>query len=170
VDVSGVGMKEEGELRQNLGGRYVFEVDDGFRVVFHPAGRALPLVLFGVASILVVGFTLRLLLQEPEFNWLAWLIAALIDFTLVLAFHIARRHLSKGPLIVDGAERKILFHGGAEIAFDRLRALRVERVGDRASLSIEHEEGVVNLAPRPVAEVEIAAAAVARITELAIDG
>lgn len=147
-------------------GQYIFEADEGFRVVFRPASRIFTWIGFYLVAGLVVAGTLRLLLAEPEFNPLAWGIAATADFALILALNIIRKNVAKGPLSVDGAERRILFYGGREVAFKRLRELRIVRSGDRAELVIVHEEGSLHLGKRPIPETERAAAAVARITEL----
>ncbi len=148
------------------GGRYAFAADDGFRVVFRPTNRGRGFALFALASLVIIGFTLRLLLREPRFDPLAWGIAGLLDFAAIFSLHIVRRALATGRLIVDGAEARIFLSGGAEVRFDRLRSLHVVRQGAIAHLCLLHEEGMIRVGPRPVDEIERAAAAVSRIVGL----
>ncbi|AKU91305.1 hypothetical protein [Vulgatibacter incomptus] len=162
---------EPGSVDEPLvqGGRYVFDADDGFRVVFRPADRWRLLAAFVVTSLAIVGFTVAILLREPKFEPLAWGIAATGDFAVICALHIVRMGLAKGRIAVDAAEQRIFLPQGAEVAFDRLRSLKLTRRGGLAEIVLVHEEGLIRFGARPAAESELAAAAIARITGLPIN-
>lgn len=155
---------EAGEARPDRGGRYAFIGDEGFRAVFRPADRARLAAGFAVASLAVVGLTLRLLLQEPSFVPLAWGIASIVDVAAIWALHIVRKNLGRGDLVVDASEKRVFLGRGAELEFHALRSLRID--GD--TLVLVHDAGrlLVHLPPGEVGE---AAAVVSRLIELPID-
>lgn len=147
-------------------GQFALALDDGFRVVFRRADGTGPLAAFWIASALVVAITLSALLQEPEFSPVAWGLAALMDFAAIYVFHALRKGLSKGGLIVDGAERRVFLPQGAEMSFDDLREVVVVLDGAKGELILVHGTGAIAFGPRPLDEVRIAAAAVARVGEI----
>ncbi|WP_373045499.1 hypothetical protein [Vulgatibacter sp.] len=159
--------EHEHELLRPLRGRFALAEDEGFRVVFRRADGALAAGLAWAATALVLGITLATLLQEGASNPVAWMIAGLVDFTLIYVAHALRRGLSRGGISVDGSERRIFLPEGAEIVFERLRCVSVRPAGARAELVVVHDTGVFGFGERPAAEVEVAAQAVARVTELA---
>lgn len=147
-------------------GHFALALDDGFRVVFRRADGALPLAAFFIASAIVVAITLSALLDEPEFSPVAWGLAGLMDFAAIYVFHALRKGLSRGGLIIDGAEKRIFLPQGAEMTFDGLREVVVTVDGNRGELHLVHDGGSIAFGPRPLAEVRTAAAAVARVGEI----
>ena len=154
------------EILLQLRGRFAFVEDEGFRVVFRRADGALARALAWGASVAVVAITVALLLQEAEFNRIAWMIGGLIDFAALWVIHALHRGLSKGGLSVDGAERRIFLPEGAELVFERLTHLAVRPAGASAELVIFFDGGALPFGDRPAAEVEKAARAVARVAEI----
>lgn len=147
-------------------GQFALALDDGFRVVFRRADGTGPLAAFWIASALVVAITLAALLGEPEFSPVAWGIAGLMDFAAIYVFHALRKGLSRGGLIVDGAERRVFLPQGAEMSFDDLREVVVVVDGAKGELILVHGTGAIAFGPRPLEEVRTAAAAVARVGEI----
>jgi len=149
-----------------LRGRFAFAEDEGFRVVFRRADGALAAALAWGASLAVVAATVALLLQEPAFNAIAWMIGGLIDFAALWVIHALRRGLAKGGVSVDGAERRIFLPEGAELVFERLTHLSVRPAGAEAELVVFFDGGALRFGERPAAEVERAAQAVERVAEI----
>jgi hypothetical protein len=159
-------MQDDDQLLPPLRGRFAYAEDEGFRVIFRRADGALPSAIAWTATAVVLAITAASLLQEPEFNGIAWMIGGLIDFAAIYVIHALRSGLSRGGLTVDGSERRIFLPEGAEVVFERLLHISVRPAGDGAELVIFHDTGELRFGVRPAAEVEVAAQAVARVGEI----
>lgn len=160
-------MNADEHLLPPLRGRFAFDADEGFRVVFRRADRGSANALAWGATLLVVGATLASLLADEGAGAIAWMIAGLVDFAAIYVIFALRAGLSKGGVSVDGAERRVFLPEGAELAFERLRCVSVRQAGaGRAELVLVHDAGALAFGPRPADEVEQAAPAVARVAEI----
>lgn len=146
-----------------LPGRWALTEDEGFRVVFRRADRGRAFAVYTVGSVVVVAGTIALLLREP-FSAGAIVAAVVVDAVLISVLRMGRRIFAPGPFIVDGSEKRFFFPGGADLEFRALQGIRVRRAGQFAELSLVLDVEELRLGPRPLAEVERAAAAVARLT------
>jgi hypothetical protein len=151
-----------------LPGRWALALDEGFRLVFRRVDRGRGFALFAVGSLGVLGGTLALLLPEP-FQLRAWVVAGCLDAVLIGVLAGAGRMLETGPFIVDASEKRFFLPGGSDLEFRALRAIRIQRAGPVAELSLLLDTFELRLGRRPVAEVERAAAAVARLTGVSVE-
>jgi hypothetical protein len=146
-----------------LQGRFYFQVDEGFQVVFRSQrGRWIHLA-FPLASLAVVVAIFVLVLREGAPTALTWLVASLFALAAIVVLYLLRNAWDPGPVVVDGSMRRITLPRGAEVPFERVRGVATEVGGTRPLVRIHLEDGELLLWQRRQEDARRAGEAVARL-------
>src|SRR5690606_11533384 len=135
----------EAPLGWSWEGRYPFQADEGFQAVFRSQrGRWIRLA-FPLASLAVVVAIFVLVLREGSPTPLTWFVASLFAAAVIVVFYLLRNAWDPGPVVVDGAMRLVHLPRGAQIDFDRIRAVSVEAGPPRPAVRLDLDDGVLRL-------------------------